>query len=224
MANWFFSILLKSSFLLPIIVSSFISLSVTVEAAEQTLSEEKPVIEPEVYRREVHEAKIDSENFEATAFTGLMSVEDFGVNNVIGARLAFHVSEGFFFEASIGQTKTTETSYERLSGAVELLTDEERVLSYYNLSVGYNLLPGEAFLTQKLAFNTAFYLIGGIGSTTFAGDDRYTINYGFGYRFLATDWMAVHADMRNHVFDMELLGEKRSTNNIEMSFGLSIFF
>ena len=224
MANWFFSILLKPSILLLALVSSLALLPVYVEAIEETLSEENPVIEPEVYRREVTEAKIDSENFEVTAFTGLMSVEDFGSNNVVGARLAFHVSEGFFFEASIGRTKTTETSYERLSGAVELLTEDERILSYYNLSVGYNLLPGEAFLTQKLAFNTAFYLIGGIGSTTFAGDDRYTINYGFGYRFLATDWMAVHADVRNHVFDMELLGEKASTNNIEMSLGLSVFF
>jgi len=224
MANWFFSILLKSTFLLLTLVSGLVWSSVVVDASEETLTEEKPVIEPEVYRREIDESKIDSENFEATVFAGLMSVEDFGVNNIIGARLAFHVSEGFFFEAGVGQTTTTKTSYERLSGSVELLTNEQRRLSYYNLSVGYNLLPGEAFLTRKLAFNTAFYLIGGIGSTTFAGDDRYTINYGFGYRFLATDWLAVHADVRNHVFDMELLGEKRSTNNIEMSLGLSIFF
>ena len=224
MANWVFGILLKSTFLLLVFVSSLVWWPVVVEASEETLTDEKPVIEPEVYRREIDESKIDSENFEVTVFAGLMSVEDFGVNNIIGARLAFHVSEGFFFEASAGQTTTTKTSYERLSGSVELLTNDQRRLSYYNLSVGYNLLPGEAFLTQKLAFNTAFYLIGGIGSTTFAGDDRYTINYGFGYRFLATDWLAVHADVRNHVFDMELLGEKRSTNNIEMSLGLSIFF
>jgi len=224
MANWFRSILLRSVFLVPLLLASGMFSSVMVEASEQTLSEEKPVIEPEVYRREIDESKIDSENFEVTAFTGLMSVEDFGVNAITGARLAFHISEGLFFEASMGRTQTTKTSYERLSGAVELLTDEQRILSYYNLSVGYNLLPGEAFLTQNLAFNTAFYLIGGIGNTTFAGDDRYTINYGFGYRFIATDWLALHADVRNHVFEMEVLGEKAKTNNIEMSLGLSIFF
>jgi len=224
MANWFCSVLLKSVFLLLLLVSSFALSPRGVEASEEVLSEEKPVIEPKVYRREIDASEIDTENFELTAFTGLMSVEDFGVNNIIGARLAFHITEGLFFEAGIGRTTTTKTSYERLSGSVELLTDDQRVLSYYNLSVGYNLLPGEAFLTRNLAFNTAFYLIGGIGNTTFAGDERYTINYGFGYRFLATDWLALHADVRNHVFDMELLGEKATTNNIEMSLGLSIFF
>ncbi len=205
-------------------LSLCVALPSVPRAEEAGMEDNKPVIEPEVYRREVSTAQIDSENFEFTAFTGLMSVEDFGVNSVVGARLAFHVVESLFFEASLGRTTTTRTSYERLSGAVELLTDDERVLSYYNLSLGYNLLPGEAFLTRNLAFNSAFYLIGGIGSTTFAGDDRYTINYGFGYRFLATDWLAVHADVRNHVFDMELLGEKATTNNLEMTLGLSIFF
>ncbi|VAX07018.1 FIG01036464: hypothetical protein [hydrothermal vent metagenome] len=223
MANRFCSVLLKLGFLL-LLVSGITLSPARVDASEAVLSEDKPVIEPEVYRREIDTSQIDTENFEITAFTGLMSVEDFGVNNVVGARLAFHVAESFFFEASIGRTKTTETSYERLSGAVELLTDDERILSYYNVSIGYNLLPGEAFLTQTVAFNTAFYIIAGIGNTTFAGDDRYTINYGFGYRFLATDWLALHADVRNHVFDMELLGEKASTQNIEMSLGLSFFF
>ncbi|HEB57482.1 MAG TPA: outer membrane beta-barrel domain-containing protein [Gammaproteobacteria bacterium] len=222
MANWFCSVLLKRVLL--VFVSSFILLSPLAQAAEEMHSDEKPVIEPEIYRRPLDESKIDSENFEITAFSGLMSVEDFGVNTLIGVRLAFHVSESIFFEASLGQVKTSKTSYERLSGSVELLTDEQRVLNYYDLSVGYNLLPGEAFLSRRLAFNTAFYLIAGIGSTRFAGDDRYTINYGFGYSFLATDWLGLHADVRNHVFDMELLGNKMLTNNLEMSMGLSIFF
>lgn len=223
MANWFCSVLLKLAFLL-VFVSSFVIAPSVALAAGEMPHDEKPVIEPQIYRRQIDESKIDSENFEVTAFSGLMSVEDFGVNTLIGARLAFHVTEDVFFEASLGQVKTSKTSYERLNGSVQLLTDRQRVLSYYDLSVGYNLLPGEAFLTRTRAFNTAFYVIAGIGSTRFAGDDRYTINYGFGYRFLANDWLALHADVRDHVFDMELLGAKTSTNNLEMSIGLSAFF
>jgi len=224
MANWLCGVLLKSGFLFLLFVCSVILFAPMAQAMDEAPSDEKPVIAPEIYRRPIDESKIDSENFEVTAFSGLMSVEDFGVNTLIGARLAFHVTEGVFFEASLGQVKTSKTSYERLNGSVELLTAGQRVLSYYDLSVGYNLLPGEAFLTRTRAFNTAFYLIAGIGSTSFAGDDRYTINYGFGYRFLANDWLALHADVRNHVFDMELLGAKTSTNNLEMSIGLSVFF
>ncbi len=224
MANWFCGVLLTPTLLFLVFVSGFVLAPSVAIAADKMPSDEKPVIEPKIYRRQIDESKIDSENFEVTAFSGLMSVEDFGVNALVGARLAFHVTESVFFEASLGQVKTSETSYERLNGSVKLLTNGQRMLSYYDLSVGYNLLPGEAFLTRTLAFNTAFYLIAGIGSTHFAGDDRYTINYGFGYRFLVTDWLALHADVRNHVFDMELLGAKASTNNLEMSIGLSVFF
>lgn len=224
MANWVCGVLLTPALLLLVFVSGFVLEPSVAIAAGEMPSDEKPVIEPKIYRRQIDESKIDSENFEVTPFSGLMSVEDFGVNALVGARLAFHVTEKVFFEASLGQVKTSETSYERLNGSVKLLTNGQRVLSYYDLSVGYNLLPGEAFLSPTLAFNTAFYLIAGIGSTHFAGDDRYTINYGFGYRFLATDWLALHADVRDHVFDMELLGAKSSTNNIEMSIGLSVFF
>lgn len=223
MANWFRRFLLRLCSLFWAINLPMIAFAAD-DAATNALLEEKPVIEPEVQRTQVNESKIDTENFEVTAFAGFMSVEDFGTSNVVGARLAFHVSESFYFEASAGQTKVGKTSYERLSGSVNLLTDDERDLSYYNVSIGFNALPGEAFVTKKLAFNTAFYVIAGMGSTRFAGDERRTFNYGFGYRLLATDWLAVHVDMRDHIFDMELLGEKKSTHNLEMSLGLSMFF
>ncbi|MDH5573023.1 MAG: outer membrane beta-barrel domain-containing protein [Gammaproteobacteria bacterium] len=226
MANRFCSILLSQLKLISISIFLFVSQAVTAIEDNKTgsIAEDNPVIEPIIYRKEVNESRIDSENFEATLFAGVLSIEDFGSSGITGARFAFHVSELFFFEASAGQSKAGETSYERLSGSAKLLTDEQRNLSYYDVSIGYNVLPGEAFLTKNMAFNTAFYLVAGMGSTRFANDERKTINYGFGYRFLATDWMAVHADVRDHVFDMELLGEVKTTHNVEMSFGLSVFF
>jgi outer membrane beta-barrel protein len=182
------------------------------------------VIKPQVERREIKEPRIDTEDFEIGVFGGLLSVEDFGVNPVLGARAAYHISEDFFVEAAVGQSTTTKTSYERLSGAAELLTADERKLSYYNLSLGYNVLPGEAFVTAHHAFNTALYVIAGVGSTHFAGDDRFTVNLGAGYRFLATDWLAIHGDVRDHLFDMDLLGSKQKTNNIEITLGATAFF
>ena len=182
------------------------------------------VINPEVERRQVSEPHIAGEDFEGGVFAGLLSVEDFGANAVLGARLAYHISEYLFTEAAVGRSTTSKTSYERLSGAAELLTPSERELTYYNLSLGYNLLPGEAFLSGGHAFNTALYVIGGVGSTHFAGDDRFTFNVGMGYRFLAADWLALHADVRDHIFDMDLLGETRTTHNIEITGGITAFF
>jgi hypothetical protein len=36
--------------------------------------------------------------------------------------------------------------------------------------------------------------------------------------------MAVHFDVRDHVYDTDLLGSKKIVNNLEAHLGLSIFF
>ena len=182
------------------------------------------VIQPAILRRKIEVDKIDTEDFEVGAYVGILSTEDFGANTVMGVRFSYHITENIFTEAVYGISDTSETSYERLSGGAQLLTPEDRRLTYYNVSLGYNLLPGEAYLSDGMAFNTALYIIGGAGITKFAGDNRFTANFGAGYRFLATDWLAIHADVRDHIFEIDLLGVKKTTNNIEMHMGLTIFF
>ena len=183
-----------------------------------------PVIEPDVERREIQTAKIDTEDFEVGVFVGQLSVEDFGVNTVAGARLAYHITESYFVELAAGQTETELTSFERLSGAAQLLTDSERDYTYYNVSLGYNIFPGESFIGKNRALNTTTYLIGGVGKTTFAGDDRFTLNLGLGIRIMPLDWLAVHADFRDHIFDIDLLGKEKTTHNMEAHLGVTFFF
>ena len=182
------------------------------------------MIDPEVERREVKEPKIDREDFELGAFAGVLAIEDFGSDLVYGARLAYHVTEGFFIEATVGRSEGGLTSFEILSGGAELLTDDERVYTYYNLDLGYNILPGEVFLGEGHAYNTNLYVIAGLGSTTFAGDDRFTVNFGFGYRFLLTDSVAFHLDFRDHLYDIDLFGEEKTVHNLEGTFGVTVFF
>ena len=196
--------------------------------AENAQSEDpvanQPIIDPQVERREIRRARIDTEDFELGAYVGILSIEDFESNAVYGARLAYHLTEDFFLEATLGQSRAGRTSYENLSGSADLLTDDERDYTYYALSLGWNALPGEIFIGKNRAYNTAFYFVAGLGSTTFAGDDRFTVNGGFGYRVLPADWIAVHFDVRDHIFDIDLLGEKKIVNNLEAHLGLSIFF
>lgn len=200
-----------------------------VPAAGETLGEsdpiaDKPIIDPQIERREIRRTRIDTEDFELGAYVGILSIEDFESNAVYGARLAYHLTEDFFLEGTVGQSRAGRTSYENLSGSADLLTDDERDYTYYALSLGWNALPGEIFIGKNRAYNSAFYLVAGIGSTTFAGDDRFTVSGGFGYRVLPSDWIAVHFDVRDHVFDIDLLGEKKIVNNLEAHLGLSIFF
>jgi outer membrane beta-barrel protein len=182
------------------------------------------VIDPEVERREIKEPAIDREDFEIGGYVGIMSVEDFGTDVSYGARLAYHITEGFFVEGTVGQTEAGLTSFEELSGGARLITDSQRTLTYYNLSLGYNILPGEVFIGEGHAYNTNLYLIAGLGSTRFAGDDRFTVNVGAGYRFLLTDSIALHIDFRDHLFDIDLLGEEKTVHNLEGHLGLTVFF
>lgn len=209
---------------LRVLLLAALGLPALAQAAEPANPRGGQAVEPQLERRTIAVPAIDTEDFEVGFYVGAMSIEDFGVNPVVGVRGAYHVSENFFIEATLGGSRASETSYETLSGSVELLTDDQRRLTYYTLSVGYNLFHGEAFFGNKRAFNTAVYLVGGVGSTSFADDSRFSVNLGLGYRFLVTDWLALHADFRDHIWESDLLGERKTTHNLEAHGGLTIFF
>jgi outer membrane beta-barrel protein len=72
--------------------------------------------------------------------------------------------------------------------------------------------------------NSGFYTLVGIGSVKFAGDNRLTVNLGAGFRVLPTDWLAIHIGVQDRVFNSDLLGEDKVTNNVEMLLSATVFF
>lgn len=192
--------------------------------AELAELELEPLMVREPERRAVEIDALDSEDFEIGIFGGIMHVDDFGSDGLTGFRAAYHVTEDFFVEGVYGQSKLGDTSFERLSGGARLLTDDERDLTYYNVSLGWNIFPGETFIAGRWAFKGGLYVIAGAGSTEFGGDDRFTINAGVGYRLIATDWLAIHIDVRDHYWESDLLGTMEGKHNIELSGGLTYFF
>jgi outer membrane beta-barrel protein len=186
--------------------------------------ENQVVIDPQVERRDIRPARIDTENWEAGVYLGSLSVEDFEVNVVYGARLAYHINEDFFAEGIVGRSDAGLSSFERLSGSAPLLTDSEREFTYYSLGFGWNALPGEVFLGGKRALNSAIYLTLGAGGTRFAGGDRFTVTMGAGARVLMKDWLAAHLDIRDHVMEIDVLGKNKTAHNFEATLSLTAFF
>jgi outer membrane beta-barrel protein len=182
------------------------------------------VIEPQVTRRTIKVPRIQSKNVELGAYYGEISIEDFGAQPVSGARLDYHITEDFFFEGAYGRAKGGKTSFETLSGNVQLLSDAERRFTYYNLSLGYNILPGEVFIGRSLAMTSALYMIGGIGSIDFGGEQNFSINFGSGFRVLPTDWLALHIDVQDLVFKSDVTGVNRLKNNLQATIGATVFF
>jgi outer membrane beta-barrel protein len=197
------------------------------EAQTQTTAQpaNEQVIVPEVDRRDVKVPKFPSNNFEMGLFVGTYATQNFGSHVLSGLRFGYHITEDFFAQAVYGRTKADDGVYRRLIGTGGGVFDTEKVnVSYYNLSFGYNVMPGEVFFGKNTAKATAIYLIGGVGSTKFDKQRRQTFNVGWGARLMLADWAALQVDMRDHIFSLDLLGKRENTQNIEMSAGLSFYF
>lgn len=194
----------------------------TLHAAENEPTILDDVVSPDIERREIREDKIDPENIEVGIYAGVIGIEDFGSNDVFGARVALHITEDIFAEINVGSSTLQKTSYELLSGDISLLSEEERDYTYYSLSLGYNLFPAQMYL-GKLAFNSNFYLFGGAGNTDFAGSEYLTVHFGAGFRFFATDAIALRVDFRNHVITHEIFAFEKEVQNLEAIVGLTLF-
>ncbi|MCH8506566.1 MAG: outer membrane beta-barrel domain-containing protein, partial [Ectothiorhodospiraceae bacterium] len=152
------------------------------------------VIEPPLERPEVVIPRIDTENFEFNAFAGVLSIQSFGTEPVYGARAAFHLTESFFLEGTYAQSSIRDRSYRRLG--IPLFESEKETVTYYNVSLLYNALPGEVFPGRSRAFTSALYLAIGAGNTRIADEDYFTYSLGLGARVLPTDWFSLRVDLR----------------------------
>ncbi|CCK76851.1 conserved hypothetical protein [Oleispira antarctica RB-8] len=182
------------------------------------------MVEPDNTQREAYEAQIDSEFFELGAYAGILAIEDFGSSSVFGVKASFHATEDFFLQANYGQAEAGLSTAEYIYGDSETSIITDRDYRYYNLLVGYNLFPGETFVTQDLTFNSAFYLVAGAGNTDFADNNHFTITVGSGYRIILKDWLTINVDFRDHSFEAEIGPKTKRTHNLEFSTGLTAFF
>ncbi len=193
-------------------------------AAQSDEEEQGNLIEPQIERVEFDETLIDSDDFEIAAYAGYLAIEDFDTDIVIGIKLGYNVTEDFFIQASLGRGDSGETSFEKLSGGAPLLTDDEREIEYYLVALGFNLFPGEAFFTDSTTFNTVLYISAGVGSTKFAGDDRFTIAYAVGHRTLFADGFSLDIEMRDLIFEQDVFVDEEITHNLELTLAVNFFF
>lgn len=198
-------------------------------AAPQQQPSNEQVIQPHVERRPVKLPKHPSKDFEIGLYGGTYATQNFGTSLVAGVRLGYHISEDIFVQAVYAQTKVSDENYRQILPNGVFARPEE-TLKYYNLSAGYNLLPGEVFWGRNTAFASALYVMAGVGNTNFVSSDkinrrnRQTINYGAGLRVLFLDRFSAQIDMRQHLYTLDVLGRNESTKNLEWTGGLSFYF
>ena len=223
MENRFQRIFLKRFITVSTLLISALSFSYAANATEQELDAQIQV-KADVERREILDDVLDSENFEIGLQGGIISIEDFENSGWMGVHIGYHMTENFYLKARYGQGKGGETSFEKLVNSAPLLTDEQRDLTYYGLNIGYNLLPGEIFFSKDLVLNSIFSIELGAGSTEFAGDEQFTVNFTANYRVFINDWVAWDIGMSDYVFDTQITGESKTTHNLNFVTGFSVYF
>jgi outer membrane beta-barrel protein len=211
----------RASIMVVLAVALSAPAAVRAEESAPLGMDESPVIAPPSKDHPLQDARIDTERFEVGPYYGLYAPDSFGVSSIVGVRLAYHVTEDIAFEAGYAMGQVDQTSFRRLTGR-SLLANEN--LSYWNVGASYELFPGQIFLTRKRTINSAIYLIGGLGQTTMDDRGHFTVDFGTGFKLFATDWLNIRPDLRIHVFETDLTGEKTLTYNIEATLAVAVFF
>jgi outer membrane beta-barrel protein len=193
----------------------------TAVCAQDLPVEEEPIIKPPAEERPLKEARIDTERFELGPYFGIYAPDGFGASSVLGLRLTYHVTEDIAFEASYARSRVDQTAFRRLTGRSLLANDE---LSYWNVGASYDVFPGQIFLTRKHTINSVIYVVGGLGQVTMDDRNHFSVDVGTGFKLFVTDWLSVRPDLRLHVFETDVTGEKALTYNLEGTIAVGVFF
>ena len=196
----------------------------TPAGAEPPKPANDQVIVPQVDRRDVKLPRFASNDISVGLFAGRYATANFGSSTVTGLRLGYHITEDVFVEGTYGRSKVTDEAFRQIFPNGGVLPNPKETLSYYNVMAGWNILPGEVFFWRNYAKISQGYILAGVGSTNFAGQKRQTIAYGAGLRVVFTSWFAVQADVRDHVYSLDLLGKRQSNHNLEATAGLTFTF
>lgn len=184
-------------------------------------ADEGDVITPKVERREIKVPAITADNFEVGASVGLYSLEDFGVNPVANIFTYYHITESMFVGGTVGFT-TANTETLDLFGVTDALQDDG--VTYFNVLYGYNIFPGEVFWKSRRAWTSAAYFVGGLGATEVNAETNVTLILGGGLRMVLMKRLALHLDVRDHVFQRTISDLQKTTHNLEMTIGASYIF
>jgi len=201
---------------------SVVAVSSLLCAAGASAQTQTPVIEPQIDRRDVRVPKISARDFEIGGYIGVLSIEDFGAESSSGFRIGYHVTEDFFVEGVFGRSTVSDQAF--FDRGIPIFTERNAKLEYYHASLGVNLFPGEVFIGRNWAMTSAVYMIGGIGNVSFADQDQTAYNLGIGIRVLPWDWLSLRFEVRDHIFESDLLGKKEFKHNFEMTLGIGAYF
>lgn len=193
----------------------------TIPLASEHLQAENTVVSNASALR-VLDQRVDRDFFELGFYAGVLNIQDFSSDALIGLRGTVYATEDFFLHFDIASADASESRFEEAQG--ELVDDKDRRYDYYDLLVGYNIYSGEVFPQAASATLSNLYLVAGVGNTAFGGEENFTYILGAGFKVeVLTDWYW-SVDLRNHFYKSDLIKEDEAAHNVEFSSGISYLF
>ena len=165
---------------------------------------------------------IDNELFDIGIQVGLINIEDFGSEIVLGTSATFKASEDFFLQFNFLRTDADYSSYERSQGAY--FDGADRNFEHYDLLLGYNLFQAEFLADSGAANLAALYVVGGVGNTSFGGEASFTYTAGVGYQVVFARTFVLRLDYRDLIYTSNLINENKTTHNGVITAGVSFLF
>ena len=85
-------------------------------------------------------------------------------------------------------------------------------------------MPGEVFLGRGFALNSVLSFELGGGTTQFAGEETFTVNFRVNQRIFLTDWIAWDIGMSDYIFDTNITRENKTSHNLNLTTGFAFYF
>jgi len=184
---------------------------------------EPTIIEPQVNRREVKTPKIKAKDFEIGGYFGALSIQDFGTNPIYGVRAAYHVSEDIFLEGFLAARKRGRPAWRTsspISRSSTTLGDASRITTWTWATTYYRRDLSRA----GTCFQFGAVCDGRHGRREIRRQGPVRTELRIGRALLITDWLALHLDVRDHVFETDLTGRTKNVHNLEATLGLTAFY
>ncbi len=214
---------IKNVFIAPLLGLSYL-LVLPAHADVQTDDKQSvTIIKPSKKMTKAKSAAIDTESFELGIYLGSISIEDFGTNQLSGISFVYHINPKFIASVSYATSDISKATFEDVIGS-DFLSKDDRKFDITQIQAGYRLFHGRSFLNARHKYNSQLYLTAGIEDIQFAGESHTGLVIGSTYKVVATDWLTLDLNLKDHLFERDFLSDKKLTNNLEFSIGLNALF
>lgn len=159
---------------------------------------------------------------EAGFYTGSLSVEDFGSNLVVGLEVTYYLNPRWFLQANYGVSEVDRAAFE--TSDRQFLSSSDRDFEYLSLVGAYRIVQGRSFFGERHKFDSGIYALLGPNRVSFAGNKEWGLSFGISYRMAFTDWLSGNLDFREHLFERDFIGDKKTTMNTEFRIGINAQF